>query len=85
MSVPPDPSITPVNAVYNLVIDLVTVAGLAGVAVPAFLQNPQIEVQIAGALVGLFGIAASFFAKKKMANALNTANARLAVALKKGR
>ena len=81
MSVPPDPMVT---ATFNVIADLVALAGLAGVTVPAFFQNPQIEIQIAGALVGLFGIAAGFFAKKKMANALNTANARLAVALKKG-
>jgi len=81
MSTPQDPA---VNVTANLLADLAALAGLLGVTVPAFFQNPQIVLQIAGAIVGLVGIGAGFLAKRKMATALNTANAKLAVALKKG-
>ena len=65
VTVPPDPS-SEVSLLASAITDVVSLLGLAGVAVPAFLQSPSTVLQIAGAIVAVVGIGLSYAVKTNL-------------------
>jgi len=70
MSVPPDPNTAVVSDVAALITDVVTVLGVLGVAVPAFMQQPSIVLQVASAIVAVISVVVSHLQAKSVKNAL---------------
>lgn len=75
MTVNPDPNSAVVSDVAALITDLLTVAGVLGVAVPAFIQQPMIILQIAGAVVAIGSVVVSHFQLKSVKVNLQAATA----------
>lgn len=82
MSTQPDPNSPVVSDVAALITDVITLLGVAGVAVPAFLQQPSVIVQVAGAVVAVASVVVSHFQLRTVKSQLGTANAKLS--LRKG-
>jgi hypothetical protein len=70
MSSPPDPTQTEVTLLSGIIADVIALLGLAGVAVPAFLQSPQVILQVSGAIVAVIAILWSRYKTTKAVNAL---------------